>query len=292
MIDGVTRHLTLPDQRRLAFLDFGSGEQGTWIHCHGIPGSRMELRHLEEDLTRAGLRIIVPDRPGYGESSSAEDYDFTAHSHDIAALADHLGIERFSLSGFSGGGVFALAVAKELGHRIDQLGLAATPAAPLLENPFDHVSELTANAWQAANNGPGHLASMLEALTDSHQQLTDAMINATNETERHYLTSSHVFPGIQSNMQAAVAQGPAIPAHAMARDTLLIIHPWSFELRSLSVSARLVHGEVDAIIHANHLTALTSSIPGSQAEFIAKKGHYSVLPSIWGLQLKDLPPQR
>lgn len=278
-----TRHLTLPDQRRLSFHDFGSGQRGTWIHCHGIPGSRLELLHLEADLVQAGVRIIVPDRPGYGESSPATDYGFPTHSRDIAALADHLGIERFSVSGFSGGGVFALALANNLAHRIEQVTAAATPAAPLLNRPHDHVSEMTANAWRAAETGAAPLASMLEPLASSHQALAEAMINAAGDNERPYLQSPPIRAGIDSNMRAALAQGPTRSANAMARDTFLITHPWPLDLASTDLPVRLLHGEEDAIVHAIHLNALAKSIPDSQAACIAGAGHYSLLPLIWGL---------
>lgn len=148
MNDGVTRHLALPDGRTLSYSDWGTGDRGTWIHCHGIPGSRGELTHLYSDPGLAGLRLIVPDRPGYGDASPHPDYGFAQHTADVSRLADHLGLDRFCLSGFSGGGVFALATALSLDKRVAQLTIAATPAVPLMSNPFQHASDLTANAWR------------------------------------------------------------------------------------------------------------------------------------------------
>jgi len=286
--DTTTGHLALSDRRQLAFHDFGSGENGIWIHCHGIPGSRAELSHLEANLVGAGIRVVIPDRPGYGESSPVEGYNFLTHSQDLVALADHLGIERFSVSGFSGGGVFALSAAANLGHRIEQLTLAGTPAAPLLENPLEHVSELTASAWQAAENSPAPLAIMLESLTESHQQLAEAMLNATDEQDRDYLKAGHILPGIKRNMKAAVAQGASVSASAMARDTFLITEQWPVTLRSPGTSTRLIHGARDALIHCTHLRALKAWMPGARTEIIRDIGHYSSLPLIWHLQSMDV----
>lgn len=288
MNDVSPKRLTLPDRRQLAFHDLGSGANGTWIHCHGIPGSRAELSHLETDLVGAGIRVIIPDRPGYGESSPAEGYNFRGHSQDLDALADHLSIGQFSLSGFSGGGVFALSAAHYLGHRVDQLTLAGTPAAPLLENPLEHVSELTASAWQAAANGPAPLALMLEPLTNSSQQLAEAMLNAADKQDCDYLKANHIQPGIKRNMKAAVAQGASVSATAMARDTFLITHQWPMSLHSLCTPARLIHGARDALVHSAHLVALKDRMPGSRAEVARDIGHYSALPLIWHLQSMEV----
>jgi pimeloyl-ACP methyl ester carboxylesterase len=281
MNEPATKHLQLADGRNLSYSDTGTGENGTWIHCHGIPGSRNELLHLDETLGTSGLRMIVPDRPGYGGSSPVEDYDFVAHTKDLAALADYLGVKRFSLSGFSGGGIFAMAAANDMADRIDQLVIAGTPAAPMMESPLEHVSELTAGAWLAAKDSPEPLAAMLQNLTASYQSLADAMINAADDQERAYLQGERTLPGILGSMQAAVAQGAAISANAMARDTFLIIHPWPFMPESINVPSRLIHGRQDAIVHPAHLHVLLEGMPGANGDCIDGAGHYSVLPFAW-----------
>src|SRR6056297_1033384 len=211
-------NLRLPDGRNLSFSDTGTGENGTWIHCHGIPGSRNELFHLQSTLLNAGVRVIVPDRPGYGQSTPFPEYGFSHHSDDLRQLADHLQLEAFRLSGFSGGGVFAMAAAHGLGNRIEQLVIAATPAVPLIDNPYDYASELTANTWRAALEDREALAKELEALTGSVEVLSAALMGATGKQEGHYLSSDSVFPGFLQSLDAALEQGSTAAADALARD--------------------------------------------------------------------------
>lgn len=58
MSEPTTCHLTLADGRNLSYSDIGTGENGTWIHCHGIPGSRNELTHFTEALRRLVYELL------------------------------------------------------------------------------------------------------------------------------------------------------------------------------------------------------------------------------------------
>lgn len=275
-----TRHFPLPDGRVLSYSDTGTGENGTWIHCHGIPGSRYELSHLDGDLVAAGLRIIVPDRPGYGDSTPCADYDFSQHTADLCHLADHLGLERFSVSGFSGGGVFALATAHDIGDRAQRLTIAATPAVPLLQSAFDHASELTANSWKAALDNVEQLADELQALTGPADVLCEALMSATGPDEEQYLFSEPVRQALYRSIRTALQQGATESAKALARDTRLSVEPWSFTANALNLPIQVIHGQRDQLVHHEHQNALAQHLSGAEQRLLAGKGHFSVLSSI------------
>ncbi|WP_373000881.1 alpha/beta fold hydrolase [Marinobacter sp.] len=276
------RHLNLrlPDGRNLSFSDIGTGENGTWIHCHGIPGSRNELAHLQSTLLSAGIRVIVPDRPGYGQSTSCPDYGFSHHTDDLKQLADHLQLDTFGISGFSGGGVFAMAAAHDLGQRIEQLVIAATPAIPLMDNPYDFASELTASTWQAALEDREALAGELEALTGSLDMLSGALMGAAGDQEQRYLSSDSVYPGFMQSLGATLEQGSIPAADALARDSFLIAHSWPFSPEDISIPVRVIHGSGDRLVYRDHQTTLSCKFPDSTSEIISG-AHYGALSAIW-----------
>jgi len=274
-------NLRLPDGRNLSFSDTGTGENGTWIHCHGIPGSRNELFHLQSTLLNAGVRVIVPDRPGYGQSTPFPEYGFSHHSDDLRQLADHLQLEAFRLSGFSGGGVFAMAAAHGLGNRIEQLVIAATPAVPLMDNPYDYASELTANTWRAALEDREALAKELALLTDSVELISNAMLEAVGKHERRYLLSASVQPGFKENLRTALEQGAVTAADALSRDSFLTAAPWPFRPKSLSLPTLVIHGEEDVLVHMAHHDALVGHLPIPNTELLDCGGHYEALSLIW-----------
>jgi pimeloyl-ACP methyl ester carboxylesterase len=118
-----TGHAPAADGRRLTYCDNGDPAATPVISHHGTPGSRL-VRHPDEDamLADLGLRMISYDRPGYGESDPQPGRRVVDAADDVAALADHLGIDRFAVVGTSGGGPHALACSARLGPRISRVG--------------------------------------------------------------------------------------------------------------------------------------------------------------------------
>lgn len=281
MPEPATRHLTLADGRNISYSDTGTGKNGTWLHCHGIPGSRNELSHLSELTEGAGIRVIVPDRPGYGHSTPHPDFCFASHSDDLRQLADALRLSHFALSGFSGGGIFAMASAHILGNRVTSLTIAATPAVPLMENPFEYASELTANAWRTALESAEDLALALEALTGSAYTLAGALLDTVGDEERRYLLSGLVYRSFYTSLRTALAQGVTTSAQALARDTSLASHPLPFQLNELNSPVQVLHGAADKLVYEEHQTALLTHLPDAHARLIAGVGHFDLLPSIW-----------
>lgn len=99
-----TEHHTLADGRPLAYSEFGDPTGITAFHAHGGPSSRIEGRIFDKAAQARGYRFIVTDRPGMGESTYLEGRRLLDYPQDIAELADSLGIERFGVTGWSGGG--------------------------------------------------------------------------------------------------------------------------------------------------------------------------------------------
>lgn len=281
MTESATRQLQLDDGRTLSFSDIGTGKSGTWIHCHGIPGSRYELSYLNGKLRAAGLRVIVPDRPGYGDSTPCPQYGFAQHTADLCQLASHLGLERFSLSGFSGGGVFAMAAAHDLAERTESLAIAGTPAVPLMSNPFACASELTANAWQAALADPDKLALELQALTESAETLSAALISAVGPEESGFMHSEPFQQSFRKSNQAALHQGSTESARALVRDSRLTAGQWPFRPEDIDRPIKVIHGERDGLVHREHQRALTGRLSGAESVTVERQGHFSAVSFIW-----------
>ncbi len=85
---------------------------------HGSPGDSEVLQLLAEQI-KGPRRLIVPDFPGFGDSSSQiPDYSFRAHAVYVLQLLDRLGIHRAHLVGFSMGGGVVLNMAQLAPERV------------------------------------------------------------------------------------------------------------------------------------------------------------------------------
>ena len=68
--------ISLPDGRKLAYSEYGDRHGKPVIYFHGFPGSRVEGLLMDAAAKWLGLRIVAPDRPGFGRS------DFQAGRRD------------------------------------------------------------------------------------------------------------------------------------------------------------------------------------------------------------------
>jgi pimeloyl-ACP methyl ester carboxylesterase len=100
--------LTLHDGRRLAFATYGPSSGKPVILLHGSPACRLDGRYFERWLEQLNIRLIAPDRPGYGESSPQSNRTLCGYASDVSHLADSLHLESFRILGMSGGGPHAL----------------------------------------------------------------------------------------------------------------------------------------------------------------------------------------
>ena len=118
--------MQLPDGRELAWIELGMPDGPPVVVLHGTPGSRYQVAPRAEAIVTAGVRFIAPDRPGYGHSTYHPKRRLADAATDMAHLADHLGLERFSVVGYSGGGPYAAACARFLEDRISSTGLVSS----------------------------------------------------------------------------------------------------------------------------------------------------------------------
>ena len=110
--------LVVPDGRVVCFAEWGDPEGFPVFVLHGTPGGRLNRNPDEAKYAAAGARVITYDRPGYGDSDRLRGRTVVDCVGDVAAIADHLGFQRFSVTGGSGGGPHSLAVAARLGSRV------------------------------------------------------------------------------------------------------------------------------------------------------------------------------
>lgn len=105
----------------VGYLDAGSGPPILYFHGTGA-GNDLALR-MERSLVEQGFRLIIPNRPGYGETP-IECGETTSDAVWLATqILDHLQIDRVGVLGTSGGGSPALAFASLCGARTAALVL-------------------------------------------------------------------------------------------------------------------------------------------------------------------------
>ena len=143
--DGEDARLILGDGRVIGFREYGAAD-GLPILCfHGTPGSRFMFQIAAEFAHENGLRLIAPERAGFGLSSFAKARALGNTADEMGALLDALGVERVAVAAVSGGAPFAVAFAARRPERVSAMGLVspvgpfAGPEAPARIGPAHRV---------------------------------------------------------------------------------------------------------------------------------------------------------
>lgn len=125
MSSGQTGTLKLSDGRVLGWEEMGDRHGKPVLAFHGAPACRLLFGPASEPAQCHGLRLIAPDRPGYGLSTPHPGRTLASWADDVASLMRHLGIETAPIVGISGGGPYAVSTAARLGARISALALVS-----------------------------------------------------------------------------------------------------------------------------------------------------------------------
>lgn len=100
------------------------GGQGDWVLLlHGLFGAGDNLGGLGRELAEYD-RVVLVDLRNHGRSPHSDEMSLPLLAADIAALLDHLGIDRAALVGHSLGGKVAMELALNLPGRVGRLVVA------------------------------------------------------------------------------------------------------------------------------------------------------------------------
>src|SRR3990170_7991754 len=87
----------LADGRRIGYAEFGDAQGAAVLAIHGTPGSRFMFALTDKAARERGLRIIAPERPGYGLSDFCRSEGLTYAAKDMKAFAAAFGLKRFAV---------------------------------------------------------------------------------------------------------------------------------------------------------------------------------------------------
>jgi pimeloyl-ACP methyl ester carboxylesterase len=269
-----------PDGRQLAYALWGDPDGFPVFQLHGTPGCRLERWPDEELYRRLGVFLVTHDRPGYGQSTRRPGRRIVDEAGDVAALADHLGLERFGVTGGSGGGAHALACAARLPGRVVRaacvVGVAPLGADGLEQDDWldgmdpENVKEF---GWVLA--GEDVLLRELEA---EHARIAarvgddpSAVIGDfdLSEADRKELTRKERMQVIRESWAEHSVRGVG----GWADDDLAHMRPWGFDVGEITVPVLIRYGATDVLVPPAHGDWLAAHVPGCIVKVDRVAGH-------------------
>lgn len=284
-MDTMVQCLAAEDGKRLTVEEWGDPRGRPVFLLHGTPGSRLGPRPRGPVLYPRGIRLVAYDRPGYGGSEPRPGRTVADAAADVRAIADELGIERFSVVGRSGGGPHALACAALLPDRVIRASVLVGIAPPDAAGLEWRAGMTPANRrdYAIADQGVGRLtewyeyrAAQARANPASMLDFLDAQLT---EPDRRVLADFGIKEMLESNFAEAFRESAA----GWVDDTLAFLAPWGFELDRIKVPVLLWHGEKDVFAPISHSRWLAGRITDAKLRVARGAAHFgavAVLPDV------------
>lgn len=269
--------LLLPDGRSLAYAEYGDPDGVPVVAFHGTPGSRLQLVGANDEASAAGVRLIVPDRPGYGHSSYHRGRRLGDWAGDVAHLADHLGLDRFAVVGVSGGGPHALACAAGLGDRVTRVALvspAGPSSAPALRSG---LSRRQLGVLRLRHLLVPLLLPVIRLLLAAYRLAPRAALALARRLMPERDAEILTWPRVRDRLvaQAAVRPSPT-QARAAVQDLLLFSSPWGLALDRVTQPVDVWHGDADTTVPVEHGRHLAEVLPHATLHELPGEGHLLV----------------
>lgn len=144
--------LTRPDGRTVAWTEWGDRDGRPLLRLPGTPGCRWSVRADRTPWIERNLRVLTTERPGFGRSTALPGRGFAEHADDLAALLDHVGVDRVHVVGGSGAAPHELMFCQRHPDRV----LAATVLvgmAPVEDEEAARMIDLNQRARSHARAG-------------------------------------------------------------------------------------------------------------------------------------------
>jgi pimeloyl-ACP methyl ester carboxylesterase len=245
---------------------------------HGTPGSRFGRHYDEGAYVGVGARVITYDRPGYGGSDRDRGRRVVDCVSDVAVIADALGVERFAVTGGSGGGPHSLAVAARLPARVTR-ACCDVGVAPF-ETPgfdwFEGMDPLNVSEFGWALEGEEVLAreyrreaaEILERVAaDPSQVLGEDW--QLSEADRAQLANSERHEVVRQMISEAFRNG----VWGIVDDMLCVTKAWGFDVAEIRVPTRIMYGLTDVLVPRQHGEWLARNVPDAEVVIDQGAGH-------------------
>jgi non-heme chloroperoxidase len=244
----------------LYYEDHGSGEPVVLIHGYPLSGSSWEKQI--PILLDAGFRVITYDRRGFGNSSKPTTaYNYDVFAEDLHKLVTHLGLDDFSLVGFSmGGGEIARYFGK-YGSKGVKKAVFISAVPPFLLKMQDNPEGVDQSVFDGIQKA---------VATDRYAFFTEFFKNFFN---------TDLLMGKRVSEQTVQASWN-VAALASATASYACVSTWHEDFRKdllrIDVPTLIIHGDADRIVPLPASGARTAKLVKDAQLVVVKDGPHCI----------------
>ncbi|MCT4784779.1 alpha/beta fold hydrolase [Exiguobacterium aestuarii] len=251
------------DGSKIEYIDRGHGP--VIVLIHGTQSSSLEPYHVDQ-LILSGFRVIVPSRPGYGETP----YSFSASPQLFASRLAHLmqmlEIDQYHVYGISAGGPTAIELASQ-NQRVRSLTLAAAVTSVV---DFPYRDTVSRNIVQPAFIALQYIMKQFiaRAIQKHPFEATARMIQSTSvlalETIREEVSPYDIFLLKRVANQMAFGLGAQFDLKQRVSSEVLL---------GVTCPTYIIHSKNDKAVPVRHAHYAKRLIPHAQLTILNSPGH-------------------
>ncbi len=267
------RCVELADGTRIGYAEVGNPDGPPVVHLHGNPGSRLEvdIPAITRAAEHLGIRLLAPDRPGIG-LSSFHDFSIREYPQQVCRFADALGLERFAMTGVSGGGKYACACAWGLPERVSRVALVSSTCSRDLPGARATPAREDRLLYPLADRAPWLVRMIFSKFARDAERDAESLLSMLDElgpADREMLARQEFRPAFGRVIAEAFRQG----GRGVAHDYTLEARPWNVPLSQIAVPIQIWHGEDDRLVSPEASRILAKALPCAVTHVVPEAGH-------------------
>lgn len=277
MMDTHNQTIQLRDGRTLGYAEYGTPNGSPILYFTGGNSSRFEGKWFQDAAQKKDIRLIVPDRPGFGLSTHHPSRQLIHWSDDVSQLADSLSIESFSVFGLSGGGPHVLAIAHNIPERLNKAAIGSGTGPPDMPDKFRgmwppvRMIFLTAKYLPSANR---FLLRQMSNFYSNEEQMQTQMKRALPRPDVE-LIDKH--PDVIKIFAEATREAHRSGVDGDAHEWQLYVHDWGFEMGAINKEIKLWYGKYDQQVPIGMGRYLARKLPNASLVEVEDGGHFSTI---------------
>lgn len=267
------QHITLPDNRKLGFAEFGSPNGFPILYCHGSQSSRLEMHYDLSFAEKHQLRIITVDRPGHGISDFNPNGTILSFAKDLKLLTENLELTAYSVVGMSAGAPFALGFAYLFPENIKHIAIISG-FAPLTSHSKKALSKEVKTMLGLAKSMPFLLKLLLKIqskqLAKNPKKALVNFLKIMSDPDQVVLQNQQVMDVIETMFKETFRNGSQGVAHEISN---ILVRDWGFQLNEIESEITFWQGKEDKNVPYQWAEIMNNSCKSSELHLIENKGH-------------------
>ncbi|MEZ3117464.1 alpha/beta fold hydrolase [Halobaculum sp. MBLA0147] len=280
---GRTRRVTFDDGGRahgdesrahggsFAYAEYGRADGTPVVFLHGTPGSRRLASLFGDAAAAAGVRLLAPERPGYGDSPPAPDRTVADGARLVAAVLDDAGVDSAPVVAFSGGAAYGLAAAGTVPDRVSSLHLVAGAVPPRLREATPVVQRVLGTLAVHTPRLAGALVGLQGAVAGSARP--EAVVGQYVDGREPTDVPDRVAETVASDFQTAVGGAGRGTVTEFRHATTA----WDLSLDAVETQTTLYHGDRDENVPLSGVRELADELPDATLDRLPDTDHLGSL---------------